>query len=277
MYSDILRSARELTIENRGSRPQSKDQRHKTRKHCSRAKGTLSSTSSSSKKQLKRERKKTGKVQGTKEQFIDKRRPDSPITPLPQTNSTQPQDAPSPPVHPASSHSELPSAHPEPTPPPQLAPPQSSHLLPDPTPHPTYSQSSHSADFTLSPPLNSPPPQCPSVLLSRPSLPHLVSMTTTINTIEVVEEMILRKWQQTPSTPNPPTRVEGEGEGVQLKQSPWHYQHRPTHSQQWREMERLADLLLEEVVSDVCSELEEASDSLAGQLYCREFHEASLI
>ena len=39
---------------------------------------------------------------------------------------------------------------------------------------------------------------------------------------------------------------------------------------------RLADLLLEEVVSDVCSELREASDLLAEQLYCGEFYEASL-
>jgi hypothetical protein len=53
--------------------------------------------------------------------------------------------------------------------------------------------------------------------------------------------MILHQWQQTPSTPNPPTRVEGEGEGVQLKQSSWlggHYQQRPTHPQQWMEIER---------------------------------------
>ena len=41
-------------------------------------------------------------------------------------------------------------------------------------------------------------------------------------------------------------------------------------------LHRLADLLLEEVVSEVCSELEEASDSLAEQLYCREFYEPPL-
>jgi hypothetical protein len=41
-------------------------------------------------------------------------------------------------------------------------------------------------------------------------------------------------------------------------------------------LHRLADLLLEEVVSEVCSELEEASDSLAEQLYGREFYEPPL-
>lgn len=39
---------------------------------------------------------------------------------------------------------------------------------------------------------------------------------------------------------------------------------------------RLADLLLQEVVSEVCSELEQASDQLAQQVYCNEFHKTSL-